>query len=206
VDEPCFGCTLSAHQRSVSDLPWSCAETLMDELPQASAISTTAVAAGWLCAAAFRLLSGDLPSWRVLSIDVDDGRAEPVAIARDPQCPLHQPLDGPVIRSGATVEAPVAEFLAGLADGDEAWTWNSFALPVRCRRCGYVPPSAVDLAPSAVLPCPQCGTMLRQARSTRLRDADPMATLAEIGVAPEEILPVMTSGGEMACHRLKATA
>ena len=48
ADEPCFGCTLSAHQRSMSDLPWSCAEPLPDELPQASAIATTAVAAGWL--------------------------------------------------------------------------------------------------------------------------------------------------------------
>jgi molybdopterin-synthase adenylyltransferase len=204
ADEPCFGCTLSAHQRSASDLPWRCSEPLPDELPQASAIATTAVAAGWLCATAFGLLFGTLPSWRVLSIDVDDGRAGPVAITRDPTCPLHRPLDGPRVKSGASAESPVAELLAGLTDSDEAFAWNSFALPVRCYRCGYVPPLAGELAPAGVLPCPRCGTVLRQARSTRLRDADPATTLADLGVAPEEILPVMTAGGEMTCHRLRA--
>ena len=97
----------------------------------------------------------------------------------------------------------MGEFLGGLADDDEAYTWNSFPLPVRCDRCGHVPPRAGELPPSAVWPCPRCGTVLRQARSTRLRDADPVATLAELGVAPEEILPVITGGGEMTCHRLK---
>jgi molybdopterin-synthase adenylyltransferase len=204
ADEPCFGCTLSAHQRSVSDLPWSCAEPLPDELPQASAIASTAVAAGWLCAAAFGLLFGVVPSWRVLSIDVDEGRAGPVAITRDPRCPLHRPLDGPVTWSDASADASVAEFLAGLADSDEAWLWNSFALPVRCNRCAYAPLLAGELASSAAFPCPRCGTVLRQARSTRLRDADPAATLAELGVAPEEILPVMTAAGELTCRRLRA--
>jgi len=204
VDEPCFGCTLSAHQRSVSDLPWSCTEPLTDELPAPSAIATTAVTAGWLSATAFQLVFGTVPSWRILSIDVDDGRAGPVMITRDPVCPLHRALDGPLAWSGSSVEASVAEFLAGLPDADEPSTWTSFALPVRCRRCGYEPSPGSDLAPPGVLPCPRCGAMLRQSRSTRLRDADPGLRLAELGVAPEEILPIVTGGGQMTCHRLRA--
>jgi molybdopterin-synthase adenylyltransferase len=203
ADEPCFGCTLSAHQRSVSDLPWSCAEPMGGELPEASAIATTAVAAGWLCAAAFAVIFGAVPSWRVLSLDVADGRAGPVAVTRDPSCPLHEPLSGPVTASAASRESTVAEFLAALAAGDEAYTWNSFALPVVCHRCGFVPLLDGELAPSAVLPCPRCGAMLRQARSTRLRDADPGTTLAALGVAPQEIIPVVTEGGEMRCHRIR---
>ena len=206
ADEPCFGCTLSAHQRSVSDLPWSCAEPLPDELPQASAIATTAVAGGWLCAAAFGVLFGAVPYWRLLSVDVEAGRAGAVEITRDPRCPLHRPLDGPLVTSAAAQDSAAGEFLAGLRDGDEAYTWNSFALPVVCRHCGYAPVLDGELAPWDVRPCPKCGAALRQARSTRLRDADPGATLAALGVAPEEILPVQTEGGEMECHQLRATA
>jgi molybdopterin-synthase adenylyltransferase len=206
AEEPCFGCTLSAHQRSMSDLPWSCAEPLLDELPQASAIATTAVAAGWLCAAAFGVLFGAAPSWRLLSIDVGIGRAGPVAITRDPECPLHRPLDAPLVTSAASRDSKVSEFFADLRDCDEAYTWNSFALPVVCRRCGYAPALDGEVASWDVLPCPKCGAALRQARTTRLRDADSDQTLNALGVAPEEILPVVTGGGEITCHRLSATA
>ncbi len=205
ADEPCFGCTLSAHQRSVSDLPWSCAEPMGGELPEASAIATTAVAAGWLCAAAFGLIFGAVPSWRVLSIDVGDGRAGPVAVTRDPSCPLHRPLSGPVVASAASRESTVAEFLAALGARDEAYTWSSFALPVVCHQCGLVPVLDGELAPSDVLPCPRCGAILRQVRSTRVRDADPSVSLAALGVAPEEIIPVMAEGGEVICHRIRPT-
>jgi hypothetical protein len=203
--EPCLGCTLSAHQRSVSDLPWSCADPLGDELPQASAIATTAVAAGWLCATAFRVIFGAPPPWRMLSIDVDDGRAAPVGMARDRECPLHRPLTGPVTASVASRESTAAAFLAALGPGDEAHTWSSFALPVRCPRCGHGPaPTGREMTAAEVLRCPACGAAVRQARSTRLRDADPAATLASLGVAPEEILPVTTAAGAISCCRLAA--
>jgi molybdopterin-synthase adenylyltransferase len=177
-DEACFGCTLSPHQRSASDVPWSCAEPLPEELPQAAAIATTAVAAGWLAAAAFALLFGRPPSYRLLTMDLDVGRAAPVSIARDPHCPLHRPLSGPVIASPADAGSTAAEFLKTIGAGDEAHTWNSF--PMAEQRPGR-----------------------RQACSTRLRDADPDATLAELGVAPQELIPVIGLGGELACHRLR---
>jgi hypothetical protein len=182
VDEPCFGCTLSPHQRGASDLPWSCSEPLAGELPQASAIATTAIAAGWLCTAAFGLLFGIPPSWRLLTIDAAAGRAGPVVMTRDPRCPLHRPLDGPVVASPVDNRATVADFLATLSAGDEPYTWQSFPMTGRCRATA------------------------RPARSTRLRDADPAAALAGLGIAPEELLPVMAPGGELVCHRLKASA
>jgi len=176
-DEACFACTLSPHQRSASDLPWSCSEPLPDELPQAAAIATTAVAAGWLATVAFGLLFGKPPSYRLLTMDVDVGRAAPVTAARDPQCPLHRPLSGPVILSPAGSGSTVAEFLKTVDTGDEACTWNSFPMAKQPRR--------------------------RETRSTRLRDADPDATLADLGVAPQELIPVLTAGGDLVCHRLR---
>lgn len=208
-EEPCFGCTLSVHQRSVSDLPWSCAEPLGDELPDASSITTTAVGAGWLCSAALGLIFGVVPAWRILSIEVSAGRAETVVVTRDRECPLHRPLAGPVIASAASRESTVGEFLAGLGDDDDPQVWNSFALPLTCRRCGLEPvpgPVGEELAPWDVRPCPRCGAMVRQSRSTRLRDADPALTLADVGVPPEEIIPVLSAGNEVRCHRIRPAA
>lgn len=209
ADEACFGCTLGARQRSQSDLPWSCSEPLAGELPQAAAIATTALAAGWLSAAAFSLLFGKPLPYRMLTIDADAGRAAPVSVKRDPGCPLHRPLSGPAVISAAGHHATVSEFLATLGPDDEAYTWGSFPMPVRCRRCGSPPALAVQrvqrvqpVQPGAR--CARCGALLRETRSTRLRDADPDMTLAALGIAPEEILPVTTSGGELECHRLKS--
>ena len=176
-DEPCFGCTLSAHQRSVSDLPWSCAEPVPGELPQASAIATTALTAGWMTTVALGLLFGKPPSYRLLTIDADLGRVTQVSMERDPGCPLHRPLSGPVVPSPADPGTTASEFLATLGPQDEAYTWNSFPMLVQRGR--------------------------REARSTRLRDADPAATLGSLGIAAEELLPVLSPGGELVCHRLK---
>jgi molybdopterin-synthase adenylyltransferase len=177
-DEPCFGCTLSAHQRSVSDLPWSCAEPVPGEQPQASAIATTALTAGWMTTVALGLLFGKPPSYRLLTIDADLGRTAQVSMRRDPACPLHRPLSGPVVISAADGRTTASEFLSSLGPQDEAYTWNSFPMLVQRGR--------------------------GEARSTRLRDADPEATLESLGVAPEELLPVLGSGGELVCHRLKS--
>jgi molybdopterin-synthase adenylyltransferase len=201
--EPCFACAMSPHQRSVSDLPWSCAEPFGGEAPEAAGIATTAVAAGWLTATAFGVIFKSVPAWRVLSVEVDAGAAGPVAVTRAPDCPMHRPLDGTRVASTASRDSTVAEFLATLRDDDEPATWSSFPLPVRCRRCGYAQEG--ELPAGAALPCPRCGRVLRQGRSTRLRDADPALTLAALGVPTEEILPVVTAGGEIECHRLKAS-
>ena len=198
--EACFACALTAHQRSASDLPWSCAEPMADELPQAAGIATTALTAGWLAAAAFSLLFGESLPYRMLAIDASAGRAAPVTVGRDPQCPLHRSLAAPVLDSPADHHATVAEFLATLGPDDEACTWGSFPVPTRCRRC------ASSLAADAPdMRCPRCGAVLRETRSTRLRDAAPGTTLGALGVAPEEILPVTTSGGELECHRLRSS-
>jgi molybdopterin/thiamine biosynthesis adenylyltransferase len=180
-DEACFGCTLGAHQRSVSDLPWSCSEAAADELPQAAAIATTALTAGWMSTVALGLLFGKPPSYRLLTIDADIGRTTQVTMERDPQCPLHRPLSGPIVASAADASSTVAEFLATLKVDDEAFTWNNFSMRTRI------------------------GTQAREMLTTRVRDADPDCTLSSLGVAPSEIIPVFRAGGDLVCHRLKVS-
>ena len=197
--EPCFGCTLTPHQRSASDLPWSCAEPLPGELPQAAAIATTAVAAGWLCAAGLGLLFGQVPSWRLLSLDVSAGRVVPVTATRDPGCPLHRPLDGPPVPSPVSNREMVTEFLATLGPQDEAYAWTCFPMAAVCPRCGA---DGEGTGGAAAGRCPRCGTRLREMSSTRLRDAPARATLSGLGVAPEEIIPVSAPDGSLVCYRL----
>lgn len=177
--EACFACTLTPHQRSVSDLPWSCAELTDGERPEAAGIATTALVAGWLATAAFGLIFGKPPAYRILTIDAVAGRATPTSIERDPDCPFHRPLEVPLTVSPASHLATVAEFLAPLDPADEPATWASFPMAER---------------------------PLRGARTTRLRDADPASTLASLGVAPQEILPVIGEGGDLRCHRLSQSA
>lgn len=171
VAEACYGCTLTAGQRSVSDLPWSCIDQRADEREQASAIATTALVGGWLTSAALGIMFADPPPYRMLTIDAPSGRAEPITLNRDPTCPLHRPLPLP-IQSTVDNSATVTDFLDTLSADDEPHTWNQFPLD-------------------------------SQRRTSRLRDADPSAVLSALGVAPQEILPVFSAGGDLTCHRLK---
>ncbi|MBO0819816.1 MAG: ThiF family adenylyltransferase [Nocardiopsaceae bacterium] len=200
VDEPCFGCSLSPHQRAESDVPWSCAEPLPGGRPDAAAITTTAVAAGWMSAAGLGLIFGQLPPYRMLSLDVPAGRATTVAVRRDPGCPFHRPLAGPVVSVPVGPGATAAEFLATLGDEEEAYTWSGFPMRPRCRRCGSM---TADPERSRPEKCPRCGAAIRKSLSTRLRDARPGLTLHELGVAPAEILPVISPDGSSRGHRLR---
>jgi molybdopterin-synthase adenylyltransferase len=191
--EACFCCTLSLHQRSVSDLPWSCAEPLPHGAPEPSAIGTTAVAGGWLCSAALSLLFGRRLTWRLLSLDITEGRAAAVSAIRDPQCPLHRPIDGPVVASPVGNDVTVEEFLRTIGPDDEAYTWTSFPMAARCMRCGQEGGS---------VRCSQCGAALRERSSTRLRDAMPGSVLSTLGIAPEEMIPVSSPSGALVYHRL----
>jgi molybdopterin-synthase adenylyltransferase len=181
ADEPCFGCTLTPHQRSTSDTPWSCADPMADDVPQAAGIATTALAAGWMAAEAFGILLGRIPPHRILSMDVSAGRAMVVTAERDAGCPFHRPLTGRVVMSQVDQLATVGDFLATLGPDDEASTWHSFPVP------------------------PRLGSTKRARTSICLRDARPQITLRALGVAPQEMLPVVLPSGELTCHRLKAT-
>jgi len=200
-DEPCYACSLSAHERGVADLPWSCFGMSPDG-PQPASIATAALIAAWMSAAAVQVLLGPPPSYRVLSVDAAGGRTTPVLLTRDPACPHHRPLAGPVTLVPVSCRATAGEFLGLLGPRDEAMTWEQFPVSSPCRRCQHEPEPAAD-ARAGVRPCPSCGALIRVRWSQRLRDASPQSRLSDLGVAPEEILPVRDPGGEYTCRRLR---
>jgi molybdopterin-synthase adenylyltransferase len=202
---PCYGCTLSAHERGVSDVPWSCFG-VGDDGPQPASITTTALVASWMSVAALGLILGSVPSYQVLSIDAIGGRTAPVSIDRDPACPHHRPLDGPAAAADLTNLATVGELLATLGPGEEPLSWEQFRLTGRCGGCGRPAGdrSGPDAGPAGaeVTVCRQCGGLIRSRLAQRLRDASPDARLCDLGIAPEEILPILTAGGEYRWLRL----
>ncbi|GGK97314.1 hypothetical protein Sme01_35810 [Sphaerisporangium melleum] len=193
AEEPCHACALTEHQRSHSDLPWSCAEP-RDTGPEPSSIAATALAGAWATAALLGVLMGRPPGWRVLSADLG-GRSAPVELTRDPACPYHHPWQGPPERVRASAAATVAELLAELSPGDEPETWAEFPLAAHCRVCGRSVAGGADR-------CGGCGALVRPVTSVRLREAAPGNRLRALGVAPEEILPVRGPQGEHRCVRL----
>ncbi len=199
--EACYACTLTPHRRGTGDLPWSCSEPAGGG-PQAAAIPVTALTAAWQVLIGLRVLFGDPPAYRVLSIDAATGHTAPVTIGRDPDCPLHRPLDGPVDWCAVDHRATVAEFLAALPPGSDPQAWRAFALPAGCRRCGArARPVQAGQAPA----CDRCGARVRVRSTQRIRDADPRARLLSLGIAPGEIIPTGRRGGELGCHRLRST-
>lgn len=195
-EEACYGCTLSAHERGVSDLPWSCFGMTTDG-PQAAHIATTALVASWATLAAINVIFGTPPAYRMLAIDAVGGRTAPVIFERDPNCPHHRPLSGPVMTTPVSNQATLGELLATLDPGDEPFVWERFSLGPRCGTC-----SRSTAEPPATGKCGRCGGLLRERFSQRLLDAGLQTRLRDLGVPPEDILPIRSPGGEYTWRRL----
>jgi hypothetical protein len=209
-EEACYGCSLSPHERGMSDLPWSCFGTPPDG-PQPASIATTALVAAWMTLAALGIILGTPPGYQILSIDASTGRTAPVIVDRDMQCPHHRPFDGAPDLNPATNRSTLRELLATLNPDDEPFTWEQFTVGMRCGNCRREVGAqqsweqgsgrAAD-AVRMVSVCDNCGGFMRARFSQRLRDADPNARLSGLGVAPEDILSVRASGGDYRCLRL----
>lgn len=199
--DPCFACALSAHERGVSDLPWSCADPPAG--PAAASIVATSLVASWMTLAALRILLGTPPPFRLVRIDGLDGRVGPVVVARDPQCPHHRqlPVAEPI---DVDDTGTVAELAAALPPGSEPTAWTRFPLPRHCVGCGSreLSPAVVD----EIIRCPRCFSLVRTRFTERLFDADPALRLRDLGVAPEEILTVQDRDGGVTWRRLRATS
>jgi molybdopterin-synthase adenylyltransferase len=193
VNEPCHGCSLTAHQRGASDLPWSCADA-SDDQPEGASIVSSALIAAWMTAAALRVIFGDPPGYRLLHVDASGGVAAPVTIGRDPTCPHHRPIGtAQDISVGST--STVGELLADLPSDAEPLTWDGFLLPGNCAKCGTYSEIIPYLEAEHML-CAECGQRTGLPLTQRIRDAGESMILRDLGVAPREILAVdMSCGG-----------
>ncbi|MGP4045114.1 ThiF family adenylyltransferase [Streptomyces sp. 2A115] len=205
TQEACYGCTLTAHQRSSADVPWSCLDDTTAG-PLGTSIATTALVAAWMTQAALRSVLGMRPPYRMVRIETLTGRSEPVLMTRAPDCPHHRPIQGDITPCPLNNRATAGELTATMPPGDEPLTWSRFPLSPRCRACHPYTEAVGDrpAAGSLVSRCDRCGRGLRPRFSNRLRDAAPKARLAELGVPPQEILPVRRPRGDYTWHRLSS--
>jgi len=203
TDQACFGCTLTPRERSTSDVPWSCADD-EPQRPVPASIVGTAIVAGWMTHAALRIVFDDPPRFRLLSVDGNSGTTSAVDIQRDPACPYHHPLEGPADPLPVQHTGTVGALLAALAPDALPLAWNPVPVAAsgssRCDGCSREYMATGD----DPVPCPGCGTWPRRAQTLSLREADPGAVLHDLGVPPEEILPVQGSEGGYRWFRLKA--
>ncbi|MEU6232497.1 ThiF family adenylyltransferase [Kitasatospora sp. NPDC047058] len=167
--EDCYGCALTPGRRAVEDDPWSCGAAARTTVAGATA-PVSALIGSWMAATAVRLLLLLETEPGILRVDAAGRQAGPVSVRRDPDCPLHRRIPpGAVQRVALTHRATVAELLAATAPGETVLAWAPVRIPGQ---------RAADAT----------------AGSTKLADAPPQARLADVAVAPREILPVIGRG------------
>jgi molybdopterin/thiamine biosynthesis adenylyltransferase len=205
VSDPCYACSLSPFDRGETDLPRSCEEA-QPPGAQPATIASTALTAAWMTAVVLRLLLGRPVRYGMLRIDAELATTVPVELRRDPSCPHHQPVlpvDGllPVSHRDR-----VSALLSALPDGSDPASWSTFPVVNRCLHCGQE--NGYDEYGRAGSPismrCARCGAIQRLRSSNRLVEADRSAQLADLGVAPQEILPVRNREGRHLWLRLGA--
>ncbi|MGI8333707.1 HesA/MoeB/ThiF family protein [Actinomadura scrupuli] len=147
----CLGCGLSARQRALRDDPWSCAGPVADPVAGASA-PVSALLGAWEATMALRVLF-DLPVSESALIVDSIGEVDRSERARNPTCPLHEPLDPSLVEPVGTVTT-VAELVGLLAPGEEAFSW--VALPGGTSLLRSAPPdkplTEVGVAREEILP------------------------------------------------------
>ncbi|MEV5880076.1 ThiF family adenylyltransferase [Streptomyces sp. NPDC052101] len=135
-------------------------------VPEAGASApVSALVGSWLAVTAVRLLCGAAVAPGLIRVDAAGGTATPVTVRRDPDCPLHTRIPADLVAAVPdTALSTPADLTDHLAPEETVMTWAP--LP--------------GSAPTR--------------ESTRLADAPPRARLADLGVAPREILPVRMTG------------
>ncbi|WP_433372127.1 HesA/MoeB/ThiF family protein [Actinoplanes sp. CA-142083] len=196
--EPCYGCTLTAAERWGSDVPASCAE--LGDRPLPASILSSSLVAGWMAATAAREVLGVPVPWRFLSVDIATGDTAPVLVDLDPECPHHTAVGAPA-RATVSRDDTVGELLAALPPGSEPLAWAEFPPPQECYSCHRVCEPGYGYREPTIA-CPHCGDWLRLARTTRVREASAGTKLAELGIAPHEVLAVRSPDGEYSWLRL----
>lgn len=205
IREPCYACSLSLFDRGETDLPRSCEDA---QLPgaQPASIASAALTAAWMTAIVLRLLLRRPVPYGMLRIDADLGTTAPVALMRDPACPHHQPVlpvDGVL---SVSHRDRVSTLFTTLPEGSDPTSWSTFPIVAACLHCGHKSDydSNGRAGPPISIRCTRCGAIQRLRSSNRLVEADRSAQLADLGVAPQEILPVRNREGRHLWLRLGA--
>ncbi len=190
-DGSCYGCTLSPEDRAVSDQPWSCLDR-NTERAAGTTVTSSALVGSWMAEMAVRCLMRLPTPDGVLTVDAERGITRAVGVPRDPECPLHEPID--VVRPvEAHAGSTVGELRALLGAGRSLLAWEAFQERVECPSCDFEEERFA--LPGRPEVCPRCGQALRPRTTLELDAAPEHMELRALGVAPREILAVRSADG-----------
>ncbi|NEO46507.1 MAG: ThiF family adenylyltransferase [Moorea sp. SIO4A3] len=189
-DGPCYGCGLSAEERSVADVPWSCLDT-RQENPTGAAIPSSALVGTWMGMIAVRFLMGMSCPSGILKIDGCRGTTVVIQQTRDSNCPLHMSIDS-VTRIGVGSMDTMLKLRNALPKLAVPLAWEPVQQGVECFYCGF---AENRWGLPSVEMCPQCQKPLRPRTTLELDQVPEDLILSMLGIPPGEILGVRTQDG-----------
>lgn len=181
---PCYGCGLSEGQRAVSDTPWSCAEVISE----GASAPIAAIVAGWQALIAVRYLMRLPTPAGLLHIDGTSGTTRVVEHERNPDCPLHEPLED-VRKVKVCCTDRVSDLRAAVAANEIPLLWEAVTRSAECPRCGF---ATDDWLLTLPMQCPNCAFGWQPWTTLELHEAPGKLCLRELGVPPRDILAVRT--------------
>jgi molybdopterin/thiamine biosynthesis adenylyltransferase len=187
---PCYGCSLSPEERAVTDVPWSCGDEPA-EIAVGATVSSSVVVSAWMSLVAIRFLMNLSVPQGTLSIDGSRGLSRIVQQPRDRDCLLHYPIDF-TKKIAISCQNTVAELRRVLGAEKIPLVWAPVQQRVECRQCGFQElRSGLPLKAA----CPQCGVSLDLHTTLELHQVAGGLKLADLGIAPREILAVRAVNG-----------
>jgi molybdopterin/thiamine biosynthesis adenylyltransferase len=182
---PCYGCSLSAEERGLADVPWSCLDTRV-ESPEGAAIPLSALVGTWMGMIAVRFLMGMSCPSGILKIDGTKGTTVVIAQKRAPDCPLHSSIDS-VIKISVGSGDTMLKLRSILPDLAVPLAWEPVQYRVECSHCGF---GENRWGLPSLEGCPQCQQTLRPRTTLELDKVPDHLTLSALGIPPQEILAV----------------
>lgn len=187
---PCYGCSLSIHERAIADVPWSCLDE-MPEMATGAAVPSSALVGTWMGAIATRFLMGQSYPQGTLRIDAAMGTTMIVEQRRDPECPLHLPIDN-IRKIGVSVRDQMRQLRNAIPQDTVPLAWNPVQRQVECKRCNF---SETRWGLPTRAACPQCKQLLYPRTTLELDKVPDTMPLADLGIAPREILAIRMKEG-----------
>lgn len=190
----CYGCTLSASDRALPDVPINCGSEpgIEPSRPEAGASAPVSGLIGhWMALLAARYLQGLLVPEEAVAIDGAGVSCRKIILGRSLECPLHRSL-GATERLSVSAGDSVGTLRAALPPGAAALAWSPVQVLAHCRKCGH---QNVAWQRPDQTPCPHCGRALQVRTTLELEQAPDACSLQTLGVAPREILAVRIRDG-----------
>jgi molybdopterin-synthase adenylyltransferase len=189
-DGPCYGCSLTSESRSVIDEPWSCLDD-QPEIHTGAAIPSSALVGTWMGMIAVRFLMSINIFPGLLSIDGTRGTTKIIQHARDPECPLHMPLDK-VSKVDLSAQDTILNLRALIGEDTVALAWDPVQHSVECPQCDF---SEARWGLPGEFFCPKCQSLLRPRTTLELDKAPDELKLSDVGIPPREIISIRTLDG-----------